>query len=396
LESRVIYDSTDKLPKRKRKKGAAAPHTAKRIARPLSDREFEDKPARSSGQRTTDWRSEVEQTDDREKIQTSDDRNAEFGAAIVEAVIEVAVIQSERGLQIEQTIRDDGSIATDISVRWSEEDTVEKSEPEEVRTVVNFPRFEPLATYQPPPPSIWEDDEDLECDEDLDEGIEDGAPTRLMLASPAEREESFNRLIDWALGQRPGDGIDPMLRVIVECVERSEAPLDWRRIAGRRLPPHVVKRLDHVFEFDYYGHKRHAPPHGHNSKPTGKLAADHLRVIKKTAGKLVGGNEIWFDQIVNVGLEAAEKAELTFDPTLGFTFWTHAFLRVDGAMKDALERQIRTIGGYSDEGVGVSRDAAMEKWKWEAHGRRSKQNRDNTGAKGGEDLRRERRASRPV
>jgi hypothetical protein len=246
-----------------------------------------------------------------------------------------------------------------------------------VRTIANYPRPTPLVSYQPPPQPLW-DDEDLD-DPDIDD-IETGVPTVLMLASPAEREEYFNRLIDWALGQR-GDGIEPMLREIVDHVEGNEAPLDWRRIVERRLPRHVVKRLDHVFEFDFHGHKRHAPPHGHNSKPTGQLTIQYRPAIWRLAEKKVPKHNAWFDTVFNAGLDASEKAELTFDPTLGFTFWTHAYERVKGAMERSLERQIRTIGGYSDESLGVACDAAAEAEKWEAHGRRPKQNRDSTGAK---------------
>jgi hypothetical protein len=340
------------------------------FARRMSDREFEEKP------NLDEERSEVEQSDDRDKIQISDDRDAEIVVALAEQVIEVAESHGEHVWQsIEQTVRDDGSIATVVGNRWSE-DTAEEDEPEGIRTLAVYPRPTPLVPYQPPQQPLWDDD-DLD-DPDI-EDIEDGAPTHLMLASPAEREESFNPLIDWALGQR-GDGIDQMLRVIVERVEGNEAPLNWRQIVERRLPPHVVRRLDHAFKLDFHGQERSAKAPGHNSKPIGQLTIDYRGAIWRAAEKIVSTSNAWFDTAFNAGLDASEKAERTFDPTLGWTFWTHAKLRVEGAMKNALERQIRTMA-CDDAAPGAMIAAATERWKWEAHGKRSKQNRTSTGAK---------------
>jgi hypothetical protein len=284
-----------------------------RFARHLSDREFEEKPERER-------RSEVEQSDDRDKVATSDDRDAEIGALLAEEVMEVSGSQGER--LIEQTVLADGSIVTEIVPKESDE-VDDHGDPEAIaskRRAVAWPRPTPLK-FKPA---------DLEIPACLDDEIDDiddddvvGVP--MVLASPAVHAARLNHLIDVATGQY-GGGLDDVFREIVHLVESNEAPLDWRQVVEGRLPERAIKRLDHVFEFDFYDHKRHAETPGHNSMPTadiGKLAVDHLPAIRRLAGTLAGGNEIWFDQLVNAGLRATENAALTFDRTLG-SFWTHA------------------------------------------------------------------------
>jgi hypothetical protein len=316
--------------------------TKPRFARPLSDREFDEKPERVRRGEVEPERGEVELSDDREKIQISDDRDAEIVVALAEQVIDVA---GDGWQSVEQTIREDGTVATEVSNRWSE-DTAEEDESEGVRTLAVYPRPTPLVPYQEPQQPLWDDD-DLD-DPDIEDFVAGrfnvdlvGIPIGIVQASPADQRAYLNRMIDRATGQH-GDGLDDTLREIVRLVENNAAPLDWWQIVEQGLSDRAIKRLDYVFKFDFYGHKRHAEKPGRNSNPIGQLTIDYRPAIWRAAEKIVPTSNAWFDTAFNAGLDASEKAERTFDPTRG-SFWTHAQLRVEGAMKNALERQIRTM-----------------------------------------------------
>jgi DNA-directed RNA polymerase specialized sigma subunit len=114
-----------------------------------------------------------------------------------------------------------------------------------------------------------------------------------------------------------------------------------------------------------------------------KLVTDHLRLVRnlavKRAGKinnLVGGtilDHVLLADLDRIGLQVLEEQVQRWDRTCGVTFGAFVKPRLAGAMDNYITRErIKTASSHAE---------AKERWKWESHGRRTKENRTSTGAK---------------
>jgi hypothetical protein len=129
-------------------------------------------------------------------------------------------------------------------------------------------------------------------------------------------------------------------------------------------------------------------PDGHNVQLTAEereLVWKHLPLVRKHASRLArnsrggfgrhgkltfGVSQVLFDALETVGTEVLRERVRRWDRTRGVTFGKFVEKRVEGAMKDYIDRLPKTEHlDTTEENYGMLRNNARERERWEADGR---------------------------
>jgi DNA-directed RNA polymerase sigma subunit (sigma70/sigma32) len=94
-----------------------------------------------------------------------------------------------------------------------------------------------------------------------------------------------------------------------------------------------------------------------------KLVFDHIPLVRKFARSIARGDRVLFEELEALGLRALEEKARTYDSTRGFTFGTHARLRVRGAMIDHVREnggRMIAVGGMTELAIAGRRKSGRK------------------------------------